>query len=232
MHAFSNHFDASFHFARWVGLGILSSIGLGSGLQSGVLFLFPHVIKTCLAAQTCKTIDFVSVSNIWFRSPKNLFKCPELTYESTPVTFYGLWRKVFLVCFLQAAGTAIGEIPPFYMTRAARLAAIRCVLCRVVSCLLYCTSTVYNIVLHHLLYRTAMYIIIYFMLSSHTSLLILLRLHFLIHCTVLIAILNINVERREGGKFLLYLVRGNKHDKIPLCNRYTLFKLRIAFLYQ
>jgi hypothetical protein len=46
-------------------------------------------------------------------------------YESTPVTFYGLWHKVFFVCFLQAAGTAIGEIPPFYMTRAARLAAIR-----------------------------------------------------------------------------------------------------------
>ena len=112
---------------RWVGLGILSSIGLGSGLQSGVLFLFPHIIKTCLAAQTCKTIDFQSYSNIWFRSPSNLFKCPELTYESTPVTFYGLWCKIFLVCFLQAAGTAIGEIPPFYMTRAARLAAIRCV---------------------------------------------------------------------------------------------------------
>ena len=103
----------------------MSSIGLGSGLQSGVLFLFPHIIKTCLAAQTCKTIDFVSTSNMWFRSPKNLFKCPELTYESTPVTFYGLWHKVFFVCFLQAAGTAIGEIPPFYMTRAARLAAIR-----------------------------------------------------------------------------------------------------------
>ena len=110
---------------RWIGLGIMSSIGLGSGLQSGVLFLFPHIIKTCLAAQTCKTIDFVSTSNMWFRSPKNLFKCPELTYESTPVTFYGLWHKVFFVCFLQAAGTAIGEIPPFYMTRAARLAAIR-----------------------------------------------------------------------------------------------------------
>jgi hypothetical protein len=93
-------------------------------LQSGVLFLFPHVIKTCLAANTCRTIDFVSSSNMWFRSPKNLFKCPDLTYESTPVTFYGLWHKVFFVCFLQAAGTAIGEIPPFYMTRAARLAAI------------------------------------------------------------------------------------------------------------
>ena len=29
----------------WVGLGILSSIGLGSGMHTGVLFLFPHIMK-------------------------------------------------------------------------------------------------------------------------------------------------------------------------------------------
>lgn len=111
-------------FVWWVGLGIMSSIGLGSGLQSGVLFLFPHIIKTCLAAQTCQTLDFESSSNMWFRKPKALFKCPPLTPNSTPVTFLGLWLKVLGVCFLQTAGTALGEIPPFWMTRAARLAAI------------------------------------------------------------------------------------------------------------
>ena len=42
----------------WVGLGILSSIGLGSGLQTGVLFLFPHIMRVCLTAQTCKSINF------------------------------------------------------------------------------------------------------------------------------------------------------------------------------
>jgi membrane protein YqaA with SNARE-associated domain len=108
----------------WVGLGIMSSIGLGSGLQSGVLFLFPHIIKTCLAAQACNTLDFDSFGNMWFRKPKTLFKCPPLTSTSTPVTFFGLWVKVLGVCFLQTAGTALGEIPPFWMTRAARLAAI------------------------------------------------------------------------------------------------------------
>lgn len=29
----------------WVGLGILSSIGLGTGMHSGLLFLFPHILK-------------------------------------------------------------------------------------------------------------------------------------------------------------------------------------------
>jgi membrane protein YqaA with SNARE-associated domain len=109
----------------WVGLGILSSIGLGSGLQSGVLFVFPHIIETCLAAQSCNTLDFETYSNMWFRSPDSLFQCPTtLTATSTPVTYYGTWRKVIIVCFLQAAGTAIGEIPPYWMTRSARLASI------------------------------------------------------------------------------------------------------------
>ena len=108
----------------WVGLGILSSIGLGSGLQSGLLFLYPHVIKTCLAAQTCKSLDFDSWTDIWFRAPKTLFKCPSGPLATSSVTFFGMWTKVILPCFLQAAGTAIGEIPPYWMTRASRLAAI------------------------------------------------------------------------------------------------------------
>lgn len=108
----------------WIGLGVLSSVGLGSGLQSGVLFLFPHIFKVCLAARTCNTLDFESYSDIWFRSPENLFQCPEVTANSTPVTFFGIWKKVILVCFLQSAGTAFGEIPPYWMTRSARLAAL------------------------------------------------------------------------------------------------------------
>ena len=29
----------------WIGLGILSSIGLGTGMHSGLLYLFPHMLK-------------------------------------------------------------------------------------------------------------------------------------------------------------------------------------------
>lgn len=109
----------------WTGLGILSSIGLGSGLQSGVLFLFPHIIRVCLAAQSCKTMDFESYGDIWFRSTEHMFQCPDqLTEASTPVTFFNIWKRVILACFLQSLGTAIGEIPPYWMTRSARLAAI------------------------------------------------------------------------------------------------------------
>ena len=38
----------------WVGLGILSSIGLGTGMHSGLLFLFPHMLKvTVSSANSC-----------------------------------------------------------------------------------------------------------------------------------------------------------------------------------
>lgn len=33
----------------WVGLGILSSVGLGTGMHSGVLFLFPHMLRVSFA---------------------------------------------------------------------------------------------------------------------------------------------------------------------------------------
>ena len=108
----------------WMGLGIMSSIGMGTGLQSGVLFLFPHIVKVCLAAQTCKTTDFESVTDIWFRTPDALFKCPSSTIDATPTTFWSMWHKILLPCIVQAAGTAIGEIPPYVMARAARLASI------------------------------------------------------------------------------------------------------------
>jgi vacuole membrane protein 1 len=35
----------------WVGLGVLSSIGLGTGMHSGLLFLFPHMLKVRVPRQ-------------------------------------------------------------------------------------------------------------------------------------------------------------------------------------
>lgn len=36
----------------WVGLGTVSSVGLGCGFQTGVLFLFPHIMKVKSALDT------------------------------------------------------------------------------------------------------------------------------------------------------------------------------------
>uniref|UniRef100_A0A8C3L2R4 Vacuole membrane protein 1 n=1 Tax=Chrysolophus pictus TaxID=9089 RepID=A0A8C3L2R4_CHRPC len=77
-----------FWCAYWVGLGILSSVGLGTGLHTFLLYLvsvfyapweeFPDHSAGCAGAVTC-------------------------------------WQ----VCL--GAGTAIGELPPYFMARAARL---------------------------------------------------------------------------------------------------------------
>lgn len=45
----------------WVGLGVLSSVGLGTGMHSGILFLFPHIMKVCVAADDFESLNFDSV---------------------------------------------------------------------------------------------------------------------------------------------------------------------------
>uniref|UniRef100_A0A8C3L3W5 Vacuole membrane protein 1 n=1 Tax=Chrysolophus pictus TaxID=9089 RepID=A0A8C3L3W5_CHRPC len=72
-----------FWCAYWVGLGILSSVGLGTGLHTFLLYLVTAAIHIC-----------DTLSNI--RNKSGLF-------------------------FSQGAGTAIGELPPYFMARAARL---------------------------------------------------------------------------------------------------------------
>lgn len=117
--------------AWWVGLGILSSVGLGCGVHSGILFLFPHIMKTCMAAEECNTLDFDSASDMWFGGSDNLFSCPEKHGGSealfgegdgdilSPVTYLGTFLKVYPASLLWGIGTAIGEIPPYALSRAA-----------------------------------------------------------------------------------------------------------------
>lgn len=54
----------------WVGLGILSSIGLGTGMQSGVLFLFPHMLK----ASSIRAMARVGASHVASQSGLLVFR--------------------------------------------------------------------------------------------------------------------------------------------------------------
>jgi len=97
-------------------------VGLGTGMHTGLLFLFPHILKVCLAAAECKTLDFETRSDMWFTESALAFTCPERNPASDTVSFVGIFLKVFLPCMIWGAGTAIGEIPPYAVSRAARLA--------------------------------------------------------------------------------------------------------------
>eukprot|EP01083_Nonionella_stella_P123986 373977_1 len=91
----------------WLILGILSSIGLGTGMHSGLLFLFPFIGQVCMTAATCHSLEFHTFGDY-------AFICIEKHEESeSTVTFWGLFFKVFIPCFLWGSGTAIGEIPPY-----------------------------------------------------------------------------------------------------------------------
>uniref|UniRef100_M4C188 VTT domain-containing protein n=1 Tax=Hyaloperonospora arabidopsidis (strain Emoy2) TaxID=559515 RepID=M4C188_HYAAE len=106
----------------WVGLGVLSSVGLGTGMHSGVLFLFPHIFLVVQGAQECQSLDFDTRHHMWFHPFEA--NCTHVPQVST-VTFAAIFWKVFLPCMLWGAGTAAGEIPPYALSRAAKLAGQR-----------------------------------------------------------------------------------------------------------
>ncbi|KEG11876.1 hypothetical protein DQ04_02191080 [Trypanosoma grayi] len=106
----------------WLVLGILSSIGLGTGMHSGLLFLFPHIYLACASADSCGNSNYWTYPVNPFYGPRDrTFLCitPTLAMEA-PSTIARL-LKVIPACVLWGAGTAIGEIPPYALSYAAAL---------------------------------------------------------------------------------------------------------------
>jgi len=101
----------------WIGLGVLSSIGLGTGLHTFVLYLGPYIAKVTLTATECGSINFNT------HGPGS-FVCPE-GEDAVSVTYWEILRKVQFEAFLWGLGTAIGELPPYFVARAARLSGMR-----------------------------------------------------------------------------------------------------------
>jgi len=102
----------------WIWLGILSSVGLGTGLHTFLLFLGPFIAKVTLAAYECGTTDFPSPPY-----PDEIV-CPKGTDSDVSAMKITLWHivsKVRFPAFCWGAGTALGELPPYFMARAARL---------------------------------------------------------------------------------------------------------------
>ncbi|XP_002155834.2 vacuole membrane protein 1 isoform X1 [Hydra vulgaris] len=99
----------------WVGLGVLSSVGLGTGLHTFLLYLGPHIAKVTLAAWECNSLDFPEPPY-----PNDVI-CPSTNSISSEVDMFTIMAKVRLESVMWGAGTAIGELPPFFMARAARL---------------------------------------------------------------------------------------------------------------
>lgn len=107
----------------WLVLGVLSSVGLGSGLHTFLLFLGPHIIRVAITASTCDSTDFSAQIHSYLawrpEYEHDAWDCR--THGSVPVSFWAIVGKVSGACFLWGAGTALGELPPYFVSRSARL---------------------------------------------------------------------------------------------------------------
>lgn len=103
----------------WVGLGVASSIGLGTGLHTFVLYLGPHIAKVTLVAYECNSVPAFLPSRYNYQS---FASCPALPPSSPPISLLTILQSVQLEAILWGLGTAIGELPPYFIAKAARSA--------------------------------------------------------------------------------------------------------------
>lgn len=108
----------------WVGLGIASSVGLGTGLHSGLLFVFPHTFAVVRMIEECGHTD-VNPLVYTFPNGANQQSCGDAGKvlgsdgAVAAVAFKDICFALAPVYFLWGSGTAIGEIPPYAISRAA-----------------------------------------------------------------------------------------------------------------
>ena len=106
----------------WIGLGVASSIGLGTGLHTFILYLGPHIFRVVLAANECNSIPVMQPSRWKF---DHFGECKAVHNPSSHIGFWTIYEAVLLEAFLWGAGTAIGELPPYFVSRAASMAGSR-----------------------------------------------------------------------------------------------------------
>ncbi|GBP74589.1 Vacuole membrane protein 1, partial [Eumeta japonica] len=99
----------------WVILGVCSSVGLGTGLHTFLLYLGPHIARVTLAAYACGSVDFPQPPY-----PDDII-CPTEVDPKYAVSIWNIMAKVRLESMMWGMGTALGELPPYFMARAARL---------------------------------------------------------------------------------------------------------------
>ncbi|XP_019265317.1 PREDICTED: vacuole membrane protein KMS1-like isoform X2 [Nicotiana attenuata] len=113
----------------WLALGVASSIGLGSGLHTFVLYLGPHIALFTIKSVSCGRVDIKSApyDTIQLRSgPSWLDKdCsefgPPLFSSGARVPLTSILNQVQLEAILWGIGTALGELPPYFISRAAHI---------------------------------------------------------------------------------------------------------------
>jgi len=84
-------------------------------LLGGLYLHPPHIASVTLAAYECGSLDFPEPPY------PNDIVCPDDALHGFVPSLWSIMSKVRLESFLWGAGTALGELPPYFMARAARL---------------------------------------------------------------------------------------------------------------
>ena len=71
-----------------MGLGVLSSVGLGTGLHTFILYLGPHIAAVTMAAYECGSTDFPTPPY-----PDSII-CPESEESKGLVSIWAIMSKV------------------------------------------------------------------------------------------------------------------------------------------
>ncbi|MQL96417.1 hypothetical protein Taro_029095 [Colocasia esculenta] len=121
----------------WVALGVASSIGLGSGLHTFVLYLGPHIAFFTIKAVQCGRVDLKSATYdtiqlkrgpSWLERDCSSFGPPVFPSSSdslVTVPLSSILPQVQMEAILWGLGTALGELPPYFISRAASLSGSR-----------------------------------------------------------------------------------------------------------
>lgn len=133
--AHERHIQEFLRYAQFVGwwlvLGVASSIGLGSGLHTFVLYLGPHIALFTIKAVKCGRVDIKSAlydtillntSPSWLDKNCDEYGPPLFTsLHGSRVPLSSILPQVQLEAILWGVGTALGELPPYFISRAALL---------------------------------------------------------------------------------------------------------------
>lgn len=98
----------------------------GSGLHTFVLYLGPHIALFTIKAMTCGRVDLKTAiydtiqlkrSPSWLDKPCNEFGPPVF---SSGVPLSSILPQVQIEAVLWGLGTALGELPPYFISRAGK----------------------------------------------------------------------------------------------------------------
>ncbi|KAI4311277.1 hypothetical protein MLD38_036183 [Melastoma candidum] len=115
----------------WIALGVASSIGLGSGLHTFVLYLGPHIAFFTIKAMQCGRVDLKSApydtiqlkkTPSWLDKDCSEFGAPLFAFShGLRVPLSSILPQVQMEAILWGVGTALGELPPYFIARAASI---------------------------------------------------------------------------------------------------------------